>query len=296
MREYAHRRPRGLARWQPQAKSRALVEQVTAVLVEYQEFLPLTIRQIFYRLVGAFGYEKSEQGYERLCETLNRARRAELISFGDIRDDGAVAKAPLEFSGLPELSATWRGDAHRYRRERLAGQPRHLELWVEAAGMVPQLARVAHEFGITVYSSGGFDSLTVKHDAAERMLERDVPTLVLHVGDHDPSGLSIFDSAGEDIAALVEGLRGDQEPEFRRVAVTEEQIAFYGLPESPAKKTDKRGDWLGGTVQAEALSPADLAEQVRGAIETEIDRKVLGDLLAVERAERDQALDWVSER
>ena len=61
--------------------------------------------------------------------------------------------------------------------------------------MVPQAERVAHFYGIAVYSAGGFDSTTIKQAVAQRVLTRDRPTLVLHVGDHDPSGLSIFDAA-----------------------------------------------------------------------------------------------------
>lgn len=65
--------------WNPTAKSRALIDTVLAILAEYAAYLPLTIRQIFYRLVGAHDYEKTEHAYKRLGETINRARRARLI-------------------------------------------------------------------------------------------------------------------------------------------------------------------------------------------------------------------------
>jgi len=42
----------------------ALLDQVQAVLDEYQDHLPLTNRQVFYRLVGAFDYPKTESAYE----------------------------------------------------------------------------------------------------------------------------------------------------------------------------------------------------------------------------------------
>ena len=70
--------------WRPRAKSLALLDQVNAVLREYIEHLPLTIRQIFYRLVGAYAYDKTEQAYDRLGEMLNRARRAGFVRFGAI--------------------------------------------------------------------------------------------------------------------------------------------------------------------------------------------------------------------
>jgi len=109
---------------------------------------------------------------------------------------------------------------------------------------------------------------------------------VLHVGDHDPSGLSIYDAAAEDVTALVHDLGGWGAVTFRRAAVTEGQIARFDLPEAPPKATDKRGEWVGGTVQAEALTPADLAAELRAAIEAEIDTEALAATLGAEKAER----------
>ena len=43
-------RPRGFADWNPRPDTLALVGQVQAVLDEYREHLPLTVRQVFYRL------------------------------------------------------------------------------------------------------------------------------------------------------------------------------------------------------------------------------------------------------
>jgi hypothetical protein len=58
-------RVRGFAPWVPRGHTLRLLDQVRAVLGEYEDYLPLTIRQIFYRLVGAHNYEKEERAYER---------------------------------------------------------------------------------------------------------------------------------------------------------------------------------------------------------------------------------------
>jgi hypothetical protein len=100
-------RVRGFAPWSPQAASLELLDQVHAVLGEYEDYLPLTIRQIFYRLVGAHRYEKTEQAYERLCEHLNRARRARLISMDVIRDDGGVIEESNYWTGAEHLLPGW---------------------------------------------------------------------------------------------------------------------------------------------------------------------------------------------
>ena len=56
-------RPRGpVSDWTPQATTVALLAQVDAVLDEYRDHLPLTCRQVFYRLVGTVGYAKDEKG------------------------------------------------------------------------------------------------------------------------------------------------------------------------------------------------------------------------------------------
>jgi hypothetical protein len=71
------KRHRGfIENYQPRASTVALLEPVQAVLDLYAAYLPLTIRQIFYRLVGAGeGYEKTEKAYERLLEAIGKARR-----------------------------------------------------------------------------------------------------------------------------------------------------------------------------------------------------------------------------
>lgn len=284
-------RPRGFASWTPQRRTLDLLGSVDAVLAEYADYLPLTLRQVFYRLVGAHGYEKTESAYDRLGETLNRARRSGLVAFQAIRDDGLTELVPAAFSGKPDFWKAVSYTAETYRLERLARQAVALELWVEAAGMAPQLASAVEEYGVPAYSSGGFDSLTVKYEAAGRIAARTRPTIVLHVGDFDPSGLALFESAQEDVSAFVDGLEGVP-PKFVRVAVTPAQIAAYGLPSAPPKKADKRSVWRDGdeTVQAEALPPNVLAAEVRQAVETRLDLDELARLLAEEDRQREELL------
>lgn len=178
---------------------------------------------------------------------LEHPRRSGMIPFEAIRDDGVVEARPDGFAGPRSFWSAVRSAADDYRRHRQQGQPRHVEVWCEAAGMVPQLARVSRPYGVPVFSSGGFDSTTAKYSAAKRILRRDVPTVVLSVGDLDPSGTAMFDAAEEDVAAFVSDLDGTP-PAFIRAAVTREQVDFHGLPEKPANPRDRREGWEGGTV------------------------------------------------
>jgi hypothetical protein len=185
-------RPRGFAPWSPQPETLELLARVNAVLREYADHLPLTLRQIFYRLVGAHGYEKTERAYQRLSEHLVRARRARLIPMEAIRDDGGTTIAPNMWATAEEYLDAVRAQAGRLMLDRTEGQKTRLVVICEAAGMAPQLARIAGPFGIKVMSSRGFDSLTDKHAFAAELADDDRACEILHIGDHDPSGVSMF--------------------------------------------------------------------------------------------------------
>jgi hypothetical protein len=260
----------------------ALLNQAKAVLVEYAEQLPLTLRQIFYRLVGVYAYEKSERAYKRLTELMNKARHAEVVEMSDIRDDGFTSDQPLFFEDVDDFLNDIAGHAEQLRLDRQRGQERRFVVWCEASGMVPQLARVAGPLGIEVCSSGGFDSLTDKHRFGQ--LWRDSAVTVLHIGDHDPSGVHVFSSLAEDIEEFAAAYGGDVE--FVRVAVTPEQAALYNLPSAPPKPTDNRRFEGNETWQAEALDPRTLAEILTAAIEQRFDRALHEAVLEEEREAR----------
>ncbi len=268
------RRPRGYAPWSPHRRTWELMTKVGAVLDTYQGHLPLTVRQIFYRLVATAAYPKTEAAYASLCEALVRARRARWVPFEVLRDDGVVVYSPTFYGGIEDFADETAQRARGYRRDRQARQPAYFELWCEAAGMAPQLARVAERYSVPVFSNGGFTSLSAVRLIAERAIERDVPTMLLHVGDIDPSGASIFSSMVADAAAFVEADRviATQRIEAERVTLTVEQVAAHDLPTVPPKASDSRSaSWVGGTCQAEALAPDVLAEEVERAILRRLD-------------------------
>ncbi|WP_254656427.1 hypothetical protein [Roseovarius sp. 217] len=268
-------RPRGyIENYRPTAKTRVLLDQVQAVMTEYASYWPLTCRQIFYRMVGAHNYNKTEAAYSRLCHHIANARRGRLIPFDAIRDDGVTTYGLDHFDDRDDFLRHVRKLGKSYTRNRLTSQGVHMEVWCEAAGMLPQLHRVAEWYSVPVYSSGGFDSLTAKKRLADRICLKEKETIILHLGDYDPSGVSIFDSVAEDVTAFVMADRphGLVNVEFERVALTREQVIEHDLPTAPAKATDSRSKgWEGGTCQLEALPPNVIADILKDAIDRRID-------------------------
>lgn len=283
---YTSTRPRGLASWSPQKATLLILAAILEVLEEYRAQLPMTARQIFYRLVGRGLLGKDENSYARLCEHLNRARRAGMIPWDAIRDDGGSSTVPGGYVDVDEVEATIEYTINSFK---LAFEP-CVEVWVEAAGMLPMIARSVAEYRVPVYSSGGFDSVTAKHTAATRMKRRHAPTTVLHVGDLDPSGNAIVDSAAEDVAAFLADYGKPGFVRFERIAVTPAQAAEHELPTAPPKKTDRRGGAMTETVQAEAFAPDVLVDIVRQAVNNTVDLDALAEHEATEVEARAELL------
>lgn len=300
-------RPRGfLTDWRPRLDTLRLIDNVRDVLNQYREYGAMTVRQVFYRLVGQYDYPKDERAYARLCEAVVKARRAEMIDFLSIRDEPEEAHLT---GGYDSPADWWRSElahANYYARNPHQDQSYHVELWCEAAGMAPMLAQMVRRFGVDVYSTGGFSSVTVTHSTAERIMQRHLEegrtTIFLHVGDYDPSGVSIFNAMAEDIAAFTaekaerEGIAtywcegedtvdGIFEPE--RIALTKDQVRLYGLPTAPPKRSDTRSNnWAGQTCQLEAMDPATLNTVVTRAVHQYVDIETLKAVREEEKRER----------
>ena len=91
-----------------------IIGRVKDIIAEYAQ--RLTIRQIFYRLVGKYSYEKTEQAYNRLGEYLNRARRAGYLDWESFRDDGEMVPPIPGWSGPEEFWNDVRTLAENYFR------------------------------------------------------------------------------------------------------------------------------------------------------------------------------------
>ena len=257
-------RKRGFAEWTPHSKNRELLDSVIEIIASYN--MPLTIRQIFYRLIGRYAYEKTERAYKNLGEMLNRARRAHLIPMDAIRDDTSTSLYPRDWSDAAAFWDSVRYNAERFRLDRQRGQSHHLVVMCEAAGMAAQLFQITEPYGIAVLSGGGFDSTSDKHRLGALWAREERPTTVLRIGDYDPSGLAMNDNLAEDIGAFAHYYDGDVA--VVTVAITREQAGVHNLPSAPPKATDNRPAHFNDTEtwQAEALDPNDLTGYLEAAV------------------------------
>lgn len=297
----------GLKPYAPYKKARRLLGHVGEVLRTYAQHLPLTVRQIYYRLVSTHSdYPKTNAFYRSLVETLARARRGGLIPWNAIRDDGVTTElVGAGYAGLEDFKRALEVAAANFSLDKAIHQPTQIFVLCEASGMVPQLVHACAGYPVTVRSSGGMDSVTAKYDLARLCLGQD--SLVLHVGDYDPTGLSVFHQLAFDVAAMIEDIRRAEGQPFKtyaclRVGVLTEHVAQYGLVTGIVKDGDRAKTWFPGiagdptvTCEAEALPPDVLAGLVRGAVADAVNIGSLMRIMDAERDLRDQAVRAVAQ-
>jgi hypothetical protein len=247
--------------------------------------------------VAAYGYPKTENFAKSLGDHLTRARRAKMIPFEHIRDDGISLMDHAHFADENAFYKHVREEGNAYKRDKLVRQGLDIRVYCEAAGMMPQLERVCEPYSIPVYSCSGFDSVSAKYQLStscwQSFVYRGRRTVILHLGDHDPSGESIFNHGlVQDVHAFLAQDVPHKDPrevcDFERVALTQEQVLRLGLETTPPKDTDSRtANWTGsGACQLEALPPSTLAELLESAIRRRLDMAIYAEDLKAEEEER----------
>jgi hypothetical protein len=254
---------RGYITWRPNRRTSAKLDAVLEVLATYHDQLPLTLRQLYYVLVAKLIIDKTKQEYAQLGYLVSKARRARIIPFEHIHDQGSTLPARLNgYDCAGDLSWSIRYEVENFELDRQLGQERRLVTWCEAAGMRPQLQRVAEPFGVHVVAGGGYDSVSDKHQFAQLVRKLRSPVRVLHIGDLDRHGESIYDVLAEDVQAF----DGWRNVDFVRLAVTEQQVEELGLVSSFEDEL---------VVQAEAIPPDVLARILETAIREQLDLNLM---------------------
>jgi len=209
---------------------------------------PVTLRQLFYRLVSKQLIPNTQTAYKSLSSKTARARR--LRQFPAFLDSTREIERELCFKS-PAAARAWLRDM--YRRDRTEGQKFAVYLGVEKDGLVRLLSTgFGDELGIPIVSLRGYSSQTLADAVTLEVKQAGRPAILIYAGD--------FDASGEDIQRDFDQ-RTDCWADVTRVAVTREQIQRYDLPPNLGKKTDPRAKAFArkyGTnmqVEVDALPP-----------------------------------------
>lgn len=261
----------------------ALIESCRDILAEIQ---PATVRAVCYQLfVRQLIPSMKKTHTNGISAQLVYARVQGIIPWEWIVDETREAE---RHGGWSTPDSFIRSMIWGYRRDRWQLQPCRVEIWSEKGTVRGTLAPILREYGLTFRVHHGYSSATAVNDVAQETQQDPHPLIILYVGDWDPSGLhmSAFDLPRrlQEYGALCT---------MTRLAIDAEQARLSNLPtfSAESKRNDTRYEWFvsqHGTTcwELDALSPVDLRETVKYAVEQYIDWEAWNRCAATERAER----------
>ncbi len=254
-----------------------LLAGVEGVLAQYTG-IPVTVRQLYYRLVAARLIPNTHRSYKNLVSALSDWRRARKIPCRAFED---------RTRNLNRLDLGWRaddpegwllawvkkavGESRNYRLARWYGQTRRVIVAVEKQALEGPFNEVCEELAVDLAVCRGYPSLSFLNEVASALRGGDPDrdgreNVVLYFGDFDPSGLNIPETVERDLSGFF-----GQSLDFVRVALTRDQIDERGLPPAPVKLTDSRAAGFisehGEEVyELDAIEPRELQDMIRAVV------------------------------
>lgn len=215
-----------------------LIDKINSVIDDYQrQGYSLTLRQAYYQLVARAIIENNERSYKNVGNLINDARLAGLIDWNAIEDRTRNLQRLAHWNSPKEIIES---ASYQYRKDVWENQQYYVEVWVEKEALANVVGRVANELDVPYFCCRGYVSQSEMWSAAQRFRDRQrrgKTVVVIHLGDHDPSGIDMSRDIEERL--MLFGVDEDMFM-FRRIALNMEQIDLYNPPPNPAKLTDSR--------------------------------------------------------
>jgi len=275
-------------------KAVALIGQANAIINEYAaQGYSLTLRQLYYQFVARGLLANLQKNYKMLGEVISSGRRAGLIDWDAIVDRTRFLRRPPYWDSPADLLAAC---ANQFKVNLWADQEAYVEVWFEKDALLGVFDRACAARRLPMISCRGYGSDSTWWESAQRIqsicgdrVHAFKPAIILHFGDHDPSGLDMT----RDIEARL-NLFGVY-PTIKRMALTMAQVKRYNPPPNPAKETDSRfadyqAEFGNESWELDALSPDVLVRMVEKEVSKHIDEDRWNAALALEETGKSQLL------
>lgn len=274
------------------ADSIAIINQANAIISEYTSAgFVLTLRQLYYQFVARDLIENTMRSYKRLGSIINNARLAGLIDWQAIEDRTRNLARQPKWDGPAEVTR-WASSV--YRRDLWATQEHRVEVWIEKEALAGVIEGVCIELDVPFFSCRGYVSQSEQWAAGKRFAryaddcQRGV---ILHLGDHDPSGIDMTRDNFERVDMFSYG-----EVLVKRIALNWAQIEELNPPPNPAKLTDSRaGSYVAKygreSWELDALDPVYLERLIRNHVNRFTDDELMQAAIDQQEAERAQILE-----
>ena len=253
--------------WNPRGQSLELIGIAEQICSSYQaQGYDLTLRQLYYQFVSRDVIPNNQRQYKMLGNVIDRARRAGYLDWNYIVDRTRNLMGFATYDSPADLIAE---QEYMFHRDLWESQDYRIEVWVEKEALAGVIGRASGSYACDYFSCRGYVSQSEMHAAAKRhqRYERQgQDVVVLHLGDHDPSGIDM----SRDIQDRLSFFGANTVVE--RIALNMDQVEEYGPPPNPAKLTDSRVEeyiarYGEESWELDALDPATLNALINEHIE-----------------------------
>lgn len=267
------------------------IERVNDIVDEYeQDGYSLTLRQVYYQLVARGFIPNNDRSYKNLGNLINDGRLAGLIDWYAITDRTRYVRERGHWENPREIV---RASAQQFYMNHWDDMAHHIEVWVEKDALIDIVEQACRKWDVPCFSCRGYVSQSEMWSAAmrhKRHEDHGKETIVLHFGDHDPSGIDMT----RDIQERLEMFGANTL--VRRMALSMEQIEQFNPPPNPAKTTDARYakyiDQYGyESWELDALDPSTLTELITRGITEYVDMDIWEEVEEKIRSGRDRIVN-----
>lgn len=278
-------------------KNMAVITTANDIIEEYEaQGYSLTLRQLYYQFVSRDLIPNQMSEYKRLGSIINDARLAGLIDWKAIEDRTRNIQANSHWDGPGEIVEAC---LDQYQVDKWETQPCRVEVWIEKDALIGVIERVCQKMDVTFFSCRGYTSQSEMWVAGQRLKEYALagqPPVILHLGDHDPSGIDMTRDIRDRLELFMEG-EGIQ---VKRIALNQDQIEKYNPPPNPTKITDSRAaaymrQYGDKSWELDALEPSVIENLIDKQITVLRDDEAWDEMVALENEHKDALLEVVKE-
>lgn len=250
------------------------------IIQEYRDAgYTLTLRQLYYQFVSRGLMPNKLKSYKRLSAIMADARLAGAIDWEAIVDNTRNLDKRSSWSTVKEMMYS---AAAGYHRDMWEDQPYRVQIWLEKDALSGIFSNVCWQYDVPLLSCRGYTSISEMWLSAMRLvkyIKEGQSVVVLHFGDHDPSGIDMTRDIIDRVGTFLAGHRIHRGFRVERIALNYDQVVSLSLPPNPVKLSDSRSgaytkDYGDESWELDALDPRTLRDLAEEEIKKYVDEDI----------------------
>lgn len=271
-----------------------IITTANQIIEEYElQGFSLTLRQIYYQFVARDLIPNNIREYKKLGTVINNGRLAGLIDWEAIVDRTRNLQRNSHWENPREIIETC---AKAFAIDKWQNQDLRPEVWIEKDALVGVIEGICQKLDVPYFSCRGYTSQSEMWSASQRLeryFNQAQPAIIIHLGDHDPSGIDMTRDIQDRMGLFMGGV------DVKRIALNADQVEEFNPPPNPSKVTDPRAkayivEFGYNCWELDALEPKIITNLIEKTVLSYRDDSKWAEMVALEQEHR-EALEVVAD-